>query len=476
MTASSLASRLRESSRLNIIIAATVGVAVLGASYMVFFTHALSPFTTAEPESANLVGATVGTDATASGGKYIQFGSAATGGGGGGTGGGTTAGSFADYYKKWSNGPNPSGDPGYFPIGVWIQAPGRTNGGVANGTNYQNIGVNLDLGLWDDNSADYNANYQAVIDTKWHDMPGVSHASQIKTLTGTNASYFTGYLLDDEADMNYPNSPSTYGTGPEKKVADATRATDPTRPVYANYGKCLAIYQWVGCHAQAGYDTDMKAYCDLTDLVSADFYGWTDPWETANYHGAWTYGAAIDNMHKYCGPTKPVWGFVEGANPWDPSQPSPKAITADQMEQAIWNMVVHGANGILYFSHDFSNGLVEDAMLSRPDIKARAASVDARLKSLAPILNSYSQTGVSATGTNGIPVATMYKKYNGTNYVFADADGSINKPGSGSTTGTITVPVASGTATVVGENRTVPISGGKIVDNFSAYQMHEYQF
>jgi len=473
MTTSNLAAKLRGASRTNFIVAAVIGVAVLIAGYTILFTNALSAFTTAEPESANLVGATVGTDATASGGKYLQFGSAQP------TDPGTPPASGAyitDYYKKWSNGPNPTGDPAYFPISVWLQDASRTRNGIPNGTNYQKIGVNLGVGIWDDEW--YSLRYQGVIDTKWQAFPGVNRASEIKKLTGATATYFNGYMLDDEADMNYPNDPAQYSTVNEKKMADAARATDPTRPVYSNYGKCLAIYEWVGCHKQAGYDTDMKAYCDLVDLVSADYYGWTDPWEPASYHGAWTYGASVDNMRKYCGQNKPIWGFVEAANPWSPGQGSitPKAITADQMEQAVWSMVVHGANGIVYFAHDFSNGLVEDAMLSRPEIVARATTVNARLKSLAPILNSYSQGGVSATGTNGIPVATMYKKYNGGNYVFAMADGNANNTASGATTGTITVPVASGSATVVGENRTVPISGGKIIDAFTAYQMHEYQF
>ena len=446
---------------------------MLAASYAVLFTHALSAFTTAEPESASLVGATIAADTTASGGKYIQFGPAqpqppvtppSTGA------------YITDYYKKWSNGPNPTGDPSYYPIGVWIQDPSRIENGVPNGTTYQKIGVNQDVGIWDDEW--YNLRYQGLIDTKWKAYTGGGRAAEVKKLTGATATYFNGYTLDDEADMNYPNDPSVYSTAAEKKAADAIRAVDPTRPVYSNYGKCLAIYQWVGCHAQAGYDTDMKAYCDLVDLVSADYYGWTDPWEPASYHGAWTYGTSVDNMHKYCGATKPVMGFVEAANPWSPGQGSgtPKAITADQMEQAIWNMVVHGANGVIYFAHDFSNGLVEDAMLSHPDIVARATTVNSRLKSLAPILNSFSQSGVSATGTNNIPVSTMYKKYNGGNYVFAAADGNASHTLSGATTGTITVPVSSGTATVVGENRTVPITGGKIVDSFAAYQMHEYQF
>jgi len=40
----------------------------------------------------------------------------------------------------------------------------------------------------------------------------------------------------------------------------------------------------------------------------------------------------------------------------------------------------------------------------------------------------------------------------------------------------ISVPVASGSAEVVGESRTVSIENGKIVDDFGPYQVHVYRF
>ena len=42
-------------------------------------------------------------------------------------------------YLAWSNGPSP--DPGYFPIGVWLQSPG-------NAEKYKAAGINLYVGLW----------------------------------------------------------------------------------------------------------------------------------------------------------------------------------------------------------------------------------------------------------------------------------------------------------------------------------------
>ena len=48
-------------------------------------------------------------------------------------------GSTQSRYARWENGP--STDPGYFPIGVWLQSPSRAQ-------QYKGIGINLYVGLW----------------------------------------------------------------------------------------------------------------------------------------------------------------------------------------------------------------------------------------------------------------------------------------------------------------------------------------
>ncbi|HUS26096.1 MAG TPA: hypothetical protein VMY99_01990 [Nevskiaceae bacterium] len=460
----------QNTSRTNKVIAIVVVIAVATAGLTLLVTRALGPFASLELESSTPTAkATVGTDTNASGGKYLQFGSGATSGGGGGD---TTpppaAGSYwTDYYKTWSNGPDPTGDPKYFPIGVWMQDPSRIFNGKPNGTNYQNIGINLDVGIWEDDFS--NLRYDGLTQTGWK---GIIPGERAGTSYGKNAA---SWWIEDEADMNMWNDPAKFNTQVIKKSADAAKAKDPTRPTYANYGKTMAPGGCIAYYNQSKCDVDLPAYCDAVDLVSVDFYGYTDPWIENSKAGAWWYGAVLDSLRERCNhnPKKPVWGFVEAMSP---DYHSTRAITPDEMEAAIWNMVVHGANGLIYFAHDFGGTGAEDGMLHDAAISARAAKVNAQIKSLAPILNSYSQSGVSATGTNGIPVSTMYKVYNGSKYVFAAADGNDSHTNSGTTTGTITVPVSSGTATVVNENRTVTISGGKIVDTFKPYQMHVYQF
>lgn len=376
-------------------------------------------------------------------------------------------GSWADYYRRWSNGPNPTGDPSWFPVGVWFQDPQKDVYGVKGGSVWKSIGVNLNIGLWEDQW--WNIRFDGAKATSWHSFV----APHRRTTIGDD-ELFPAYLLGDEFDMFKVNGNPADMPASVLARANEQRAADPTRPVYINYGKGMAIRGWVGYHIDPGstYERDMKKYADAADLISADMYGYTDPWEGASLEGAWAYGALVDNVRYYAqAPEKPVWGFVEGTSPFSEGD----TITPDEMESAIWCMIVHGANGILYFSHDFADG-GDDEMLRTPAIKDRAARVNARIHRLAPILNTVSTSGVTVTRSNAVPVTHMHKIHGGSHYVLAQTDGTAQLPLSGSTVATFSVPVQSGTVTVVDEGRTIQIMDGKFTDTFGPYGFHVYKF
>jgi hypothetical protein len=395
---------------------------------------------------------------------------------------------LADAYKRWTNGPNPTGDKNYFPIGVWLQNPARDRDGKTSAERYKSIGIDFDDNISSWPGCGWCANEeQALINSQWNAfLSGSDEGVRRVTTTPALSPRVKGYLMDDEADMAHwdPNNKAVYPTN-YKAEGDRIRALDPTRPNHSNFGKGMAIRGWIGYqYWQPGgagtYEGDMKLYCDSSDIVSVDYYGYTDPYEPANYHGAWTYGKAIDNIHYYCGVDKIAYGFVEASHPYSVSENATNStISPAQMEAAAWNMIVHGANGLIYFAHHFTNnGLIaEDGLFERPEIVSKAKEVNTAIKSIAPVLNTASTTGkVSVTSTNNVPVSFMHKVTDGKNYIVAGADGNETLINSGATTATFTVPVTDGTATVVGENRTVPITNGKIVDNFVAYGHHVYMF
>ncbi|HUS26592.1 MAG TPA: DUF4082 domain-containing protein [Nevskiaceae bacterium] len=385
----------------------------------------------------------------------------------------------SDYYAQWSHGPSTS--PNTWPTGIWLQSPERLNGGVPNGINYQNLGIHYDIGMFgwpgDDNL------FQGLADTNWKAFTATGDRTTLVGVdivkTDPRGQHSYGYWLEDEPDLNYNGDPVAWAQDSIAALtpfANAVRAADPTRPTYANFGKPMAIDNWLYQHVQTtSPSADYRAYCAIADVASADYYGNSDPFESADYHGPWTYGEVIDNMRRHCGEAKAIWGFAEtGA----PTSITPDAPTPDEFEQAVWNMVIHGANGMIYFAQNFYGSFVEDAFLNDPAMRARVGAVDARLQSLAAVLNAPTVKYAASASSNvsGVPIDTLVKQNAGHTYVLTQASGSRTKIGSDSVTGTIWVNTTATTATVVDENRTVPIVNGQIQDSFDPYEVHIYRF
>lgn len=380
-----------------------------------------------------------------------------------------------DYYERWVNGPNPTGDPAVFPINVWMQDPSGIENGRKVGLAYPEIGVDVGIGLWEDEW--WYLRQEGLHETDWRVYVDGTRVDAVLEDTA-HARNYVGYLVADEPDMN-----KVYGDvfHPEMqpsailRAADAIRAKDPSRPTYVNFSP------WMGTptgevgygHIEESYEEDMRTYCSAADIASADYYGWTHP-DRGDTVGAYSYGEVIDTMRKWCGPDKPLYGFVETGHPHTHGE----IIDPDQLESAVWNTILHGATGINYFAHSFyTEGRGEYAsVLTRPEITARVTAVNARLKSMAVVLNAPNQPGAAATGDNGIPVASLRKHVDGQWWVLAQTDGTRQHPRSLAAEVTIEVPVPSGTATVVDENRTVPIVDGKVVDHFDPYEVHVYRF
>ncbi|MGM1065335.1 hypothetical protein [Saccharothrix sp. Mg75] len=380
-----------------------------------------------------------------------------------------------DYYKQWANGPNPTADPNVFPINVWMQDPSGVENDEKLGRAYPRIGVDFGIGLWEDEW--WWLRQEGLYETDWRVYVDPTRADAVLADTA-HARNYVGYLVSDEPDMN-----KVYGDvfNPDMqpsailKAADAVRAKDPTRPTYINFSP------WMGTptgeigygYVEESYEADMRKYCSAADIASADYYAWTHP-DRNHTVGAYAYGEVIDTMRKWCGPDKPLYGFVETGHPHTHGE----IIDADQMESAVWNTVLHGATGLNYFAHSFyTEGKGEySSILTRPEITARAAAVNARLKSLAPVLNAPNLPGVTARSDNGIPVAVLHKQVGDQRWVLAQTDGNKDNPKSRAAKVQLIVPVASGTATVEGEDRTVPIVDGRIVDDFGPYSVHVYRF
>jgi hypothetical protein len=379
-----------------------------------------------------------------------------------------------------------------FPIGVWLQSPIRQRNGVNNAVNYQGIGINTFLGLWQwpDESWAYPGYSVAVAQAlKSAGLKAYAGSGQAAVTWIQNhpefTSTFQGYLLGDEPDMNKvsgdPNLAAASMPNAWETAGDALRSADPARVRYANFGKGFALDPWVGYHLIPGpaQADDFAKYTEPTTVVSSDYYAITDPYEALEQHGVWGYGRVVDNTRKNAG-GRPVWGFVEASAPFSQGKTANNLaahMPPSLINPIVWEMIVHGADGIAYFCHDFSNGgMVEDGCLTEIDMPQAMKAANASVQRYAGVLLAPEASGTSATSSGSVAVATRTKKVGGWLYVFAMADGNSSYPDGQSVDATITLSgYGNGTVQVLDENRTLPMTAGKFSDHFDAYGLHIYR-
>lgn len=385
---------------------------------------------------------------------------------------------------------------GALTFGVWLQSPVRTRGGLTNAVNYKNIGITTFMGqwLWPDESWAY-AGYTLSCAQALQSNGIQAFAGQDQTAVAWNtanpsfASTMTGYLLGDEADMNKVSGVASVAAAsmPDAwlTAGNVMVNADPSRQRYANFGKGFACDPWAGYHVAPGPTEadDFNKYVSPTTVLSSDFYGITDPYEVISNHGIWTYGRAVTNTLRWAG-TRPVWGFVEASAPFSDSSYTAgatnyiaKRMTAQYIAPAVWNMVVHGATGIVYFCHDFSTGSIEDGALAEPGMPAAISAVNASVAAYGAVLVTPTITGATATSSGAVPVTLLVKRYGGSTYVFAMGDGNSSNIYGLAVTAQITIPGAtSGTVQVLSDGRTLTMTGGSFSDHFNAYEVHVYKF
>jgi hypothetical protein len=398
-----------------------------------------------------------------------------TDGGTGGDGGGPDSGrpdggapdAGQDVLLPWENPPQvyarfthgPSADPSFFPIAVWLQSP-------SNARAYADIGINTFVGLY---QGPTDAQLTVLADAG---MPALCDQA------GVWASHLSdptirGWTQQDEPDNAQPDGDGGYGPCIDPSVIQGIyatfRANDPTRPVYLNLGQGVAWQQWIGRGSACAGRLDMyPQYEQGADIVSFDIYplNETDPSVKGDL---WLVSVGVDRLRQGTSYTKPVWNWIETTGIDDPADtPTPAQIRAE-----VWMSLVHGSAGIGYFAHIFSPSFIEAGLLSLPTVKAGVKSINAEIASLAPVLNTPSIGNAAAVASQNaaVPVDIMVKRQGGALYVFAVA----MRPGATQATFTLR-GVAGGTATVLGESRTIPVVGGVFSDAFAAdYTVHLYR-
>ncbi|UXN31293.1 hypothetical protein [Glutamicibacter sp. M10] len=240
--------------------------------------------------------------------------------------------------------------------------------------------------------------------------------------------------------------------------------------VYANFGKGVTFWgdDEVGTHFTSTY----------ADVVSADNYWYTDPNICDKTEGgtrfeeprdltesecrlAANYGHTVKQIRDYIQPagSKPVWGFVELGRPF--SDEKLPTVTPTQIRAAVWQSLIAGARGIVYFNHSFSGQCASQHVLRDCDEESSTAvaRINNQVSLLAPVLNSDTAEGIlSAEGAVNVRV----KVYENHFYVLAGSAQATKQTASFNLQ-----CVGSTDVEVLNENRTLHATEGAFADDFA---------
>jgi hypothetical protein len=363
----------------------------------------------------------------------------------------------ANYWGKFT-GPTFPTSPSFFPIGVWYEGTSTADQVAFDSA----TGLNTYMRLITDSRLDL---------IRAGGMFACLHPDDLSM--PNRGAETTSYMTEDEPDM----IPGWWGAPTAQQMTDEQNRLaglpKDGRPVYVNVG--------LGILSCDDGDADAQKYVRLHDFISADQYFYTeDTYEMCRTIGQGTnrltdeqarrgrnYGIVVERMRAFAGYTKPIWGFVEvGA----PSSSTAIEITPAQVRAAIWHCIIGGARGILFFNHSFSGSFQTQHVLRDAHyapIRAQVQAETAIIRQIAPALNGPDAVGL-VTASIGVKAAAKWN--GGAPVVIAGNTDHTAR------TGTFTLAGSWSSVTVVGENRTIPVSGGTFTDSFPAETtIHVYQ-
>jgi hypothetical protein len=357
------------------------------------------------------------------------------------------------YYGRWAN--SLPTDASFFPIAVYNETLDNPADTAAK---YKAIGVNGFVGVWNGMS------------------PAISGALKANgqwafTMPQTNGApgygrEWAGYEFFDEADghnvcgdVGWLGKLCTGGDRTDaaaiKNMANAIRGVDGSRPTFGQYTKPVALGQGLD-------EATRKAYIDAVDIVSYDFYPISDPWE--NNRNLWDQADAVNQVRTLAGRSKPVFVFIETSKLFGDKPVGKATPTPAQIQAQVWHAIIGGARGIEYFNHNFSGDPTNTQhLLIDPTYAAVAQAVgrtNAQIQALAPVLNAPYVDNVLTVASG--QVNSMAKYHDGAAYLFVGSRSKSSQQVSLKVNG-----ITNGVATVVDENRTVPISNGVLNDTFA---------
>lgn len=350
-------------------------------------------------------------------------------------------------------------DPDFFPVAVWLQSP-------HNAQKYKDVGINVYVGLWNGPTAE-------KLDAL--DAAGIRVFSGFgkSALKFQDRPTIVGWLQEDEPDNAQPlGGGKGYGPPitPEKVVEryNEIREADPSRPVMLNLGQGVAWDGWYGRGTRTNHPEDYPKYVQGGDIVSFDIYPASH--ESKEVAGnLWYVPRGVDRLREWTKGEKPVWCCIETTGISNVNRkPTPAEIRSE-----VWMALIHGANGILYFCHQFQPTFIEAGLLADEAVTREVAAINRQIHELAPVLNSPEVKGSealvrppSAKGS----ISALVKKHGGATYVFA-----VSLRPEAETVNFQLPDRTNAKVEAIGENRSLDAPGGAWSERFEGYQVHLYK-
>lgn len=373
------------------------------------------------------------------------------------------------YFSRWPNGF--PGSNSFIPIGVY-PSQATPSALAGEGVNFFMPMRNEQAGTWCPVWNNPNGNDMTAVNAQPGFYAGGSFYQEVDGRNwGTHAAFDVfGDELDGTSQGFFDCLPSaitsnnragSWGglSAPAFLAAEsASHAADPTRPTYI---------QVTTSYIDGGSDEfytngEKQAICAGADILSFDVYPLVmragEVWDTYD---------EVEEARGYCRDSRPVMAFTETDHMNGGSvYPQPAQTTAE-----VWNALIAGARGVEYFDQysDITDSSYTGAGHYPPGAMYDAVKdTDARITALAPVINAPFANGYVSVSPD---MSVMAKYFDGHFYIFAipHADGSR--------TATFTLAGAPGTTvTVLGENRTLNVSGGVFSDGFAnADTVHIYE-
>jgi hypothetical protein len=349
---------------------------------------------------------------------------------------------FADI----TNRPSPAAGPDFFVIGAWSQPKGSMAKWKARGINtmvqYESSGATIQE--WT----------QAAVDNGLmmirRPVPGVYDDLGQKNLIA--------WAHPDEPDIPSTGHDATWIANEYANWKNV----DPNMPIFTNYSGGY-VNQWQGSPL-VGY-SGYKALLDSTDWSANSIYP-VNGWDRPNDLNA--PGRALDRLAKYS-QGKPQFAVLETSDQelsWAPKDIP--AVTPGQFRAEVWDSVIQGAKGVIYFPQKFMPQFGFDN--TPPEIEAEMITQNARLTALG---NALIQPANPTTMGLSLPAGLEggWRWYNGKAYfiVLNTTGGTISGAGLG-----LLGVGRKGTVTVETEKRTLTMNRRTIVDTFAPYETHVY--